>query len=229
MKKHYESHRSERIGWLRAAVLGANDGIVSNASLIVGVAAAGTDKNQVLISGLAALVGGAMSMAAGEFVSVSSQSDTEKADLAKEEKELLTNPTHELEELAQIYVERGLDTDLAHQVARQLTKHNALESHARDELGIVPHLRARPFQAAIVSALTFTCGAVVPLIVVLLSSTDIIWKVSLISLLSLGILGAMASKAGGARMSVGAFRVIFWGALAMAITAGIGNLAGGVF
>lgn len=223
MRTHFESHRSERIGWLRAAVLGANDGIVSNASLIVGVAATGTSKEYILVSGLAALVAGAMSMAAGEYVSVSSQSDTEKADLAKEENELLTNPAHELEELTQIYIGRGLDHELASKVAKQLMEHNALESHARDELGIVPHLRARPLQAALVSAITFACGAALPLLVLAFSlSSYLILKVSIVSLISLGALGALASKAGGAKTLLGALRVVLWGALAMGITAGIG-------
>lgn len=222
-KKHPESHRAERIGWLRAAVLGANDGIVSNASLLVGISAAGTSRNQILVSGLAALVAGAMSMAAGEYVSVSSQADTEEADLAKEKEELLANPSHELEELAHIYTERGVEKDLAFKVAQQLMAHDALGSHAREELGIVLHLRARPLQAAMVSALTFASGAVVPLIVIFISPPEyIIYSVSIISLAFLGFLGALASNVGGARMSIGAARVVLWGAIAMAITAGIG-------
>lgn len=221
---HHESHRSERIGWLRAAVLGANDGIVSNASLIVGIASSGATRDQVLVSGLAALVAGAMSMAAGEYVSVSSQSDTENADLEKERLELKTNPEYELEEMTRIYMERGLDRELASVVAKKLTDYDALGTHARDELGIVPHLSAKPLQAAVVSALTFSVGAVLPLLIFILDSSSRPLAVSLISLLCLGGLGAIASRAGGARVGRGAFRVIFWGAFAMAVTAGVGYI-----
>lgn len=227
MTGHLESHRSGRIGWLRAAVLGANDGIVSNASLIVGVAAAGTSHKEILVSGFAALIAGAMSMAAGEYVSVSSQSDTEKADLAREKQELSANPEHELEELTSIYIERGLDPELARKVAVQLMKHDALGSHARDELGISPHYRARPIQAAFASAMMFASGAVLPLIVVIFNpATHFILWVALSSLLFLGLLGMLAAGAGGAKLSVGALRVVIWGSFAMAITAGIGALFG---
>lgn len=221
---HSETHRSERIGWLRAAVLGANDGIVSNASLIVGIASSGAARDQVLVSGLAALVAGAMSMAAGEYVSVSSQSDTEEADLEKEKQELRTNPEHELEEMTRIYMDRGLERELAATVAGKLMEYDALGSHARDELGIVPHLRAKPLQASFVSALTFSCGAVLPLLVAFLDPYFSAISVSLISLFFLGALGAIASKAGGARVIVGAIRVVLWGAFAMAVTAGVGYL-----
>ena len=224
---HREDHRTHRIGWLRAAVLGANDGIVSTASLIVGVAAAEASRGNVLVAGVAGLVAGAMSMAAGEYVSVSSQSDTENADLTRERHELATDPELELAELAGIYEKRGLDPDLAKQVATQLTAHDALGAHARDELGISDTLSARPVQAALASAATFAVGAALPLLVVLLvPASTLVWTVSGSSLFFLAALGALAGKAGGASMLTAATRVTFWGALAMALTAGVGALFG---
>lgn len=220
-----EVHLSSRIGWLRAAVMGANDGIVSTASLILGVAAAGSSASAVLIAGIAGLVAGAMSMAAGEYVSVSSQSDTEKADLALERQELATNVEFERSELAGIYVKRGLDPALALQVADQLMAHDALGAHARDELGISEIHRARPVQAALASAGTFAIGAGLPLLMVLVAPANAIaWFVVGTSLASLAILGALAARAGGAKASVGALRVTFWGAIAMAVTYGIGTV-----
>ncbi|HEU4588497.1 MAG TPA: VIT family protein [Gemmatimonadales bacterium] len=224
---HPELHRTEHIGWLRAAVLGANDGIVSTASLVLGVATAEASRSSVLIAGVAGLVAGAMSMAAGEYVSVSSQADTERADLARERSELETSPAAEHAELAGIYVQRGLSPALAAEVATQLMAHNALEAHARDELGISATLTARPVQAALTSALTFSVGAALPLVVAALSPSR--WLVPLVaaaSLLSLGGTGALAAAVGGASPWVGAGRVVFWGALAMAITAGVGALFG---
>lgn len=222
-----EKHRTDRIGWLRAAVLGANDGIVSTASLIVGVAAAHTPASGILITGVAGLVAGAMSMAAGEYVSVSSQADTEQADLARERAELATDPDFELDELAQIYVRRGLDPALARQVAEQLMAHDALGAHARDELGISEEVRARPVQAALASAGTFAVGAALPLLmVVLVPAAWIIPVVSGASLIFLALLGALAASTGGAGVLKGALRVTFWGALAMVLTAGIGALFG---
>jgi len=222
-----ERHRGEHAGWLRAAVLGANDGIVSTASLVVGVAAAQADHRQVLIAGLAGLVGGAMSMAAGEYVSVSSQADTEAADLAKERWELEHYPEGEHRELAAIYVKRGLTPELADQVATQLTAHDALASHARDELGITETLRARPVQAALASAAAFAIGAILPLAVVMLvpSATAGRWVTGL-SLLCLAVLGALAARTGGASMARGALRVCLWSALAMAFTAAVGHWFG---
>jgi VIT1/CCC1 family predicted Fe2+/Mn2+ transporter len=230
--RHIEGHRTHRIGWLRAAVLGANDGIVSTASLVLGVAAAGASSKNILIAGVAGLVAGAMSMAAGEYVSVSSQSDTEHADLDRERKELATDPKHEHEELTAIYVGRGLDAELAAEVATQLMKHDALGAHARDELGISETLTARPVQAAFASAGTFSVGAVLPLLVVLLvpvslvSVSGLMWAVSVSSLLFLALLGSLAARAGGASVITSAMRVTFWGALAMALTAGTGALFG---
>jgi VIT1/CCC1 family predicted Fe2+/Mn2+ transporter len=225
--RHVEQHRTERIGWLRAAVLGANDGIVSTASLVLGVAAAEPNRSAVLVAGVAGLVAGAMSMAAGEFVSVSSQADTESADLQREREELAANRPAELNELTAIYVDRGLTPELARQVAEQLMARDALGAHARDELGISATLRARPVQAALTSALTFAVGAVVPLIVVLLvPEARLVPAVAVASLLCLGTLGWVAASTGGARPAVGAARVVFWGALAMAITAAIGALFG---
>lgn len=222
-----EIHRSMRIGWLRAGVLGANDGIVSTASLIVGVAAAHGAHDNIMIAGVAGLVAGAMSMAAGEYVSVSSQADTEHADLAIEKQELKDNPKSELAELANIYVERGLDKDLAKQVAVQLMKHDALGAHARDELGITAEGKARPVQAALASALAFSGGAAFPLLVAMLVNVErLIPVVSVASIAFLGLLGALAAKTGGANIWRGALRVTFWGALAMAITAGIGSMLG---
>jgi VIT1/CCC1 family predicted Fe2+/Mn2+ transporter len=225
--RHVETHRTHRIGWLRAAVLGANDGIVSTASLVLGVAAAGAGTKNILIAGVAGLVAGAMSMAAGEYVSVSSQSDTESADLERERKELVADPKHEHEELTAIYVGRGLESELASEVATQLMKHDALGAHARDELGISEILFARPVQAAFASAGTFSVGAALPLLVVLLvPAAAMYWAVSLGSLLFLALLGSLGARAGGASMTVAATRVTFWGALAMALTAGVGALFG---
>ena len=225
--RHLEGHRTHRIGWLRAAVLGANDGIVSTASLVLGVAAAGADAKAILVAGVAGLVAGAMSMAAGEYVSVSSQSDTEQADLARERQELATDPEHEHAELTGIYVQRGLDKALATEVATQLMRHDALGAHARDELGISDTLAARPVQAALASAATFAVGAVLPLLVVLLApASAILWAVAGSSLLFLALLGALSGRAGGAPMGAATWRVTFWGALAMALTAGVGALFG---
>jgi VIT1/CCC1 family predicted Fe2+/Mn2+ transporter len=224
---HRERHFTERIGWLRAAVLGANDGIVSTAALVVGVAAANPERSAVLVAGLAGLVAGAMSMAAGEYVSVSSQADTEQADLARERAELRDAPEHELEELRGIYIQRGLDPELARRVAEQLTAHDAVGAHARDELGISDVHSARPVQAALASAGTFAVGAAVPLaLAALVPAGRIIVVVSVLSLLSLAGLGALAAGAGGSSRLRGAWRVTFWGALALALTAGIGRLFG---
>jgi len=217
----------ERIGWLRAAVLGANDGIVSTASLVVGVAAADAGRNGILLAGVAGLVAGALSMAAGEYVSVSSQADTERADLKLERKELETQPRAEEEELAAIYVGRGLELGLARTVAQQLMAHDALGAHARDELGMSDKLAARPLQAALASAVTFAVGAALPILVVMLAPVrSLIVLVSGTSLISLAALGALAARVGGASAWVGAARVAFWGALAMAATAGVGALFG---
>ncbi|MGX9966404.1 VIT1/CCC1 transporter family protein [Roseomonas sp. F4] len=227
--RHIESHLVSRIGWLRAAVLGANDGIVSTASLIVGVAAAAATNADVLLAGTAGLVAGAMSMAAGEYVSVSSQSDTERADLARETAELTTQPESEREELAQIYVARGVEPDLARQVAVQLMARDALGSHARDELGITEITTARPVQAAMASAASFAVGAAMPLaMVLLLPRAALVAGVSLASLAFLALLGAIGARAGGADVLKATVRVTFWGALAMAITAAIGALVGTV-
>ena len=223
LKKHREIHRTHRIGWLRAAVLGANDGIVSTASLIVGVAVAEANRNSVLIAGMAGLVAGAMSMAAGEYVSVSSQSDTESADLDRERQELATDGKNELAELAAIYVSRGLDTGLAREVAIQLMAKDALGAHARDELGISDTLSARPVQAAFASAGSFTVGALLPLLMVLfVPRGSLVWAVSGGSLLFLALLGSLAARAGGSPVGRSVARVTFWGALAMALTAGVG-------
>ena len=228
LNTHREFHGFDRIGWLRAAVLGANDGIVSTASLIIGVAAAKASHHDILISGVAALVAGAMSMAAGEYVSVSSQADTERADLAREKAEIENDLPHEREELTQIYVSRGLDPDLAKEVSKQLMEHDALGSHARDELGISTFSSARPIQAAIASAVMFASGAVIPIIIVLLSPLDsnLILFVSVISLVFLGLLGTSAAYAGGASMMKGCLRVVLWGGFAMAVTAGVGAIFG---
>ena len=224
---HREWHRTERIGWLRAAVLGANDGIVSTASLVIGVAAASAARGDVLIAGVAGLVAGAMSMAAGEYVSVKSQADTEAADLARERGELAADADAEHRELAGIYVKRGLDAALADQVATQLMEHDALGAHARDELGISETLSARPVQAALSSAASFTAGAALPLLVALLApSGSLPAVVAGSSLVFLAALGAVAGRAGGASAVKGAWRVTFWGALAMAITAAVGALFG---
>jgi len=222
-----EQHNTHRVGWLRAAVLGANDGIVSTASLVLGVAAAGTSSKGILIAGIAGLVAGSMSMAAGEYVSVSSQADTESADLDRERKELATRPKQEHKELAGIYVERGLDAGLASTVATQLMARDALGAHARDELGISEASTARPVQAALASAVTFSVGAALPLVIVLLVPLSaLMWAVSGSSLLFLALLGSMAARAGGASVITDAVRVTFWGALAMALTAGVGALFG---
>jgi VIT1/CCC1 family predicted Fe2+/Mn2+ transporter len=222
-----ERHRSDRIGWLRAAVLGANDGIVSTASLVVGVAAAAANRQEVLLAGVAGVVAGALSMAAGEYVSVSSQADTEQADLALERRELAANPKGEEDELTAIYVNRGLDDGLARTVARQLMTRDALKAHARDELGLTEELAARPLQAALASAATFAAGAAVPIIAVALVPIGrVVVAVSLVSLVCLVALGAIAARTGGASPAVGAARVAFWGALAMAATAGVGRLFG---
>jgi VIT1/CCC1 family predicted Fe2+/Mn2+ transporter len=225
--RHAEKHRTTRIGWLRAAVLGANDGIVSTASLVLGVAAAGADASGILVAGVAGLVAGACSMAAGEYVSVSSQSDTENADLDRERHELATDPAHEHAELAAIYVGRGLEPAIAAEVASQLMAHDALGTHARDELGITENQAARPLQAALTSAATFSVGAALPLLVVLLApAATLIWSVAGSSLLFLALLGILSAVAGGAPVLVATARVSFWGALAMALTAGVGALFG---
>jgi len=227
LHRHPERHYSERTGWLRAAVLGANDGIVSTASLVVGIAAANADRAELLIASVAGLVAGAMSMAAGEYVSVSSQSDTEQADLARERYELESNEAYEREELTNIYIQRGLDRPLAEQVAEQLMAHDALGAHARDELGLHDMNRARPIQAALASAAAFAVGALLPVVLVFLApmSAMIPW-VAVSSLLFLALLGAVAARAGGASKVTGALRVTFWGLLAMAATTAIGRLIG---
>lgn len=226
---HAERHRSDRIGWLRAAVLGANDGIVSTASLVVGVSAADATHGAVMVAGVAGLVAGAMSMAAGEYVSVSSQADTERADISRERAELATDASSELRELTEIYVRRGVESALARQVAEQLTAHDALGAHLRDELGIVEHQRARPLQAALASAGAFAVGAALPLLAAWLSAAGAIASVvTATSLVVLAVLGWVAGRAGGASPLTGAFRVTFWGACAMALTYGVGRLFGAV-
>lgn len=225
--RHSEFHRSHHIGWLRAAVLGANDGIVSTASLIIGVAAAGAAHETILITGIAGLVSGAMSMAAGEYVSVSSQSDTEAADIARETEELATQPEHELDELTGIYMTRGLSHELARKVAIELTAHDALGAHARDELGIIETMNAKPVQAALASAATFAVGAALPLLVTfLVPLSDTIPYVAVASLAFLAALGGLAAKVGGASLFKGTGRVAFWGVLAMIATAAVGSLFG---
>lgn len=224
---HREWHRTQHIGWLRAAVLGANDGIVSTASLVVGVAAADATHSAVLVAGVAGLVAGAMSMAAGEYVSVSSQSDTEKADLDRERGELAADIDHEHQELAAIYVDRGLDPELARQVAVQLMAKDPLAAHARDELGISEMIAARPIQAALTSAVTFAVGATLPLLTVVISpAAYLIPVVAGTSLVFLALLGTLAAYTGGAPVVIGAARVTFWGAIAMTLTAGVGHLFG---
>lgn len=226
---HDERHRISRIGWLRAAVLGANDGIVSTASLIIGVAAASASTSEVLVAGIAGLVAGAMSMAAGEYVSVRSQSDTEQADLERERAELINQPEFEHAELTQIYVRRGLEPGLASQVADQLMDRDALGAHARDELGISKVTAARPIQAAMASAITFAIGAALPLLMAVVSPVSLLTPiVSTASLLFLALLGAVGARAGGAKVLRASMRVTFWGALAMALTASIGALVGTV-
>src|SRR5690606_13027715 len=225
--RHTERHKTHRIGWLRAAVLGANDGIVSTASLVLGVAATGASAKSILVAGVASLVAGAMSMAAGEYVSVSSQADTENADLAREKAELAENPKQEHAELTAIYINRGLDENLASTVATQLMAHDAIAAHARDERGISDTLAARPVQAALASAATFAAGALLPLLVVLLlPASALMWYVAGSSLFFLALLGLIAAKAGGAPLLVSTARVTFWGALAMGLTAGVGALFG---
>ncbi|HEY6223251.1 MAG TPA: VIT family protein [Gemmatimonadales bacterium] len=227
-RRHPEFHRTERVGWLRAAVLGANDGIVSTASLIIGVASAHASRSSVLVAGLAGLVAGAMSMAAGEYVSVSSQADTERADLARERKELASEPEAEHAELVQIYVARGMERALAEQVATQLMRHDALGVHAREELGITETLRARPLQAALASAASFAIGAAVPLLTVVLTPAGgLVPVVAGTCLVLLALLGSVAARVGGANPWVGAARVTLWSALAMALTAAAGTLFGG--
>ena len=227
LNHHLEAHRTHRMGWLRAAVLGANDGIVSTASLLVGVATASASQTMLLMTGVAALVAGAMSMAAGEYVSVYSQADTEKADLAREKAELIKDPNAELHELTSIYAARGLIQELARQVATQLSAHDALATHARDELGISGTFSAKPLQAALASAVSFAVGAALPLGVAALAleHSVTVWVASA-SLLSLAVLGAVAAKTGGSAMLPSIWRVTFWGALAMAVTAGAGKLFG---
>jgi len=226
---HRESHRTRRIGWLRAAVLGANDGIVSTASLMLGVAAAHAPRAGLLLAGVAGLVAGAMSMAAGEYVSVSSQADTEQADLTRERAELAAQPVQEHQELAAIYVKRGLVPELATEVARQLMDHDALGAHAKDELGISVAMTARPVQAALTSALTFAVGAALPLLAALaVPAALLVPVVAGTSLVVLTALGALAARAGGAPVLRASLRVVFWGALAMALTAGAGKLFGAV-
>jgi VIT1/CCC1 family predicted Fe2+/Mn2+ transporter len=225
--RHLERHRTHRTGWLRAAVLGANDGIVSTASLVLGVAASGAPTRAILVAGVAGLVAGAMSMAAGEYVSVSSQADTERADLARERKELDANPAQEHAELKSIYVGRGLDEGLATDVATQLMRHDALASHGRDELGISDTLAAQPVQAALASAATFAVGAALPLVMVLLlPAAALVWGLPASSLAFLALLGWLAARAGGAPVAASVARVAFWGALAMGLTAGVGALFG---
>ncbi|VTZ28273.1 Membrane protein [Methylocella tundrae] len=227
VRLHAERHLVNRIGWLRAAVLGANDGIISTASLMVGVAAAASSSSEVLVAGVAGMIAGAMSMAAGEYVSVSSQSDTERADLARERQELAENPKFETNELAQIYVERGLEPALARQVAVQLMAKDALGAHARDELGISEAITARPIQAALTSAATFSVGAALPVIAALAAPRPFLMQaVFATSLAFLALLGALGAKAGGADILKPTIRVAFWGAFAMALTAGIGALIG---
>ena len=224
---YHKAHKSHRAGWLRATVLGANDGIVSTASLIIGVAAANVSQEYILLTGLAGLVAGAMSMAAGEYVSVSSQADTEKADLEQEQQSLDDNPEFEKKELAKIYQDRGLDAELSKEVAHQLMEHDALAAHARDEIGIVDDARARPMQAASSSALAFTVGALLPLLTAWLSTPEqLILLVAISSLVFLSVLGALAAKAGGASIIKGSLRVTFWGALAMVLTAAVGLIFG---
>jgi VIT1/CCC1 family predicted Fe2+/Mn2+ transporter len=225
--RHVEIHRTHRIGWLRAAVLGANDGIVSTSSLVLGVATAGANSESILLAGVAGLAAGAMAMATGEYVSVSSQADTERADLDRERKELAAYPEHEHAEMTAIYVARGLDAELASRVATQLMAHDALAAHARDELGISDTRTARPVQAALTSAVTFASGAALPLLIVLFVPVSMLqWAVAGGSLLFLAVLGSMAAATGGASVIIAAVRVTFCGALAMALTSGVGALFG---
>ena len=224
---HLEAHMMNRVGWLRAAVLGANDGIISTASLVVGVAAAATRPGEIILAGVAGLVAGAMSMAAGEYVSVSSQADTEEADMKRERAELATQPARELDELTGIYVARGVAPDLARQVAEQMTAKDAFEAHTRDELGLSEHVTARPVQAALTSALTFSVGAALPMLIAVLAPAQwISWAVSGGSLIGLAVLGAIGARLGGAPAFRPTLRVTFWGAIAMAATAIIGAMVG---
>jgi len=225
--RHIERHRNDRIGWLRASVLGANDGIVSTASLLLGVAASGASTSNILVAGMAGLVAGAMSMAAGEYVSVSSQADTEHADLERERQELADDPDHEHAEMTAIYIARGLDRALAAQVATQLMDHDALGAHARDELGIIESMRANPLQAALASAASFSVGAALPLVATLLVPVaGRMWSVAASALVFLALLGALAARTGGSPAGKAALRICLWSALAMAATAGIGSLFG---
>lgn len=225
--RHKENHLIGRIGWLRAAVLGANDGLISTASLIVGVAAASTARHEILVAGVAGLVAGAASMAAGEYVSVSSQADTERADMARERKELAEEPEAELKELATIYEQRGVEPALARKVAEQMMAKDAFAAHVRDELGLADHVVARPVQAALASAATFAAGAAFPLVVSMVAPADAItWTVSVACILGLAVLGAVGARAGGAGMLKASFRVVFWGAVALLSTAAIGSLVG---
>lgn len=225
--KHKEYHRIERIGWLRAAVLGANDGIISTASLLIGVAAAHTPYNGIFVAGIAGLIAGAMSMAAGEYISVSSQADTEKSALQREKKELAESLPNEVEELTAIYVNRGLERSFAQEVVKQLMSKDALGAHARDELGITEITTARPLQAAIFSACSFTLGSLLPLLIIfLVPRIYLIPSVSIMAVLFLALLGAMAAKVGGARILLGSLRVVIWGTIAMLVSAGIGSLLG---
>lgn len=229
MSRHAEPHFYERVGWLRAAVLGANDGIVSTASLMLGVAAANASNTEIAIAGFAGLVGGALSMAAGEYVSVSAQRDTERADIAREQRELAAAPERELEELTQIYERRGLDRDLAHQVATQLTAHDALDAHLREELGMTRVAAARPWQASYASALSFAAGAAVPMLALLFASgTALMVAIGVLAIVFLGVMGALAARLGGAAVGRGALRVVVGGGLAMAVTTGVGELVGTV-
>lgn len=221
-----EPHRTERIGWLRAAVLGANDGIISTSSLMVGVAAASTDRRDIVVAGVAGLVAGALSMAAGEYVSVSSQADTERAELDRERKELAEDPEFELQELTDIYIKRGLNAQLAADVARELMAKDKLGAHARDELGLTEVLSARPVQAAIASAASFAVGAILPVATAVLAPSHASLSIAGISLVSLFAMGALSAKVGGAPALNAAVRVCFWGAIAMAVTAGVGWLFG---
>jgi VIT1/CCC1 family predicted Fe2+/Mn2+ transporter len=225
--RHRETHRSKRIGWLRAAVLGANDGIVSTASLVVGVAAANATSRSVFVAGMAGLVAGALSMAAGEYVSVSSQADTERADLAREKRELATQPEAEEDELTEIYVRRGLEPTLARTVARELMKKDALATHARDELGLTEEFTARPFQAAMASAATFAIGAGIPVLMIMFApQRSLVPVVAAVSLSCLAVLGGIAARGGGASIAVGSLRVTFWGAVALGVTALVGRVFG---
>nr|WP_040536617.1 VIT family protein [Legionella drancourtii] len=225
--RHKEYHRIERIGWLRAAVLGANDGIISTASLLIGVAAAHTPYNGIFIAGIAGLIAGAMSMAAGEYISVSSQADTEKSALQLEKRELTENLANEVEELTTIYINRGLDHDIAKEVAKQLMAKDALSTHARDELGITEVTNARPLQAALFSACSFTLGSLLPLLIIfIVPRIYLIPSVAIMAVLFLALLGAVAAKVGGARILLGSLRVVTWGTMAMLVSAGIGSLLG---